>query len=72
VADPAHAVDSDDYRHFTRGSMPGNSRGTVGDIDRDVVAVFKKPGFAWGGDWGGEWRYTDPMNFELSEVKRVG
>ena len=49
-------------------NVPGNGRGTVGDIDRDVVAVFKKWGFAWGGDW----RYTDPMHFELSEVKRVG
>ncbi len=49
-------------------NVPGNGRGTVGDIDRDVVAVFKKWGFAWGGDW----RYTDPMHFELSEVKAVG
>jgi hypothetical protein len=46
----------------------GNQRGTVGEIDRDVVAVFKTWGFAWGGDW----RWTDPMHFELSEVKAVG
>ena len=32
------------------------------------MAIFEKWGFAWGGDW----RYTDPMHFELSEVKRVG
>ncbi len=49
-------------------NVPGNQRGTVGDIDRDVVAIFKTWGFAWGGDW----KYTDPMHFELSEVKRVG
>ena len=49
-------------------NVPGNGRGTVGDIDRDVVAIFKKWGFAWGGDW----RYTDPMHFELSEIKTVG
>ena len=49
-------------------NVPGNGRGTVGAIDRDVVAVFKKWGFAWGGDW----RFTDPMHFELSEVKRIG
>ncbi len=49
-------------------NVPGNQRGTVGEIDRDVVAIFKTWGFAWGGDW----RWTDPMHFELSEVKRVG
>jgi hypothetical protein len=49
-------------------NVPGNGRGTVGEIDRDVVAIFKTWGFAWGGDW----RYTDPMHFELSEVKAVG
>jgi hypothetical protein len=49
-------------------NTPGNQRGTVGEIDRDVVAIFKRWGFAWGGDW----RWTDPMHFELAEVKRVG
>ena len=49
-------------------NTPGNQRGTVGEMDRDVVAIFKTWGFAWGGDW----RWTDPMHFELSEVKRVG
>jgi hypothetical protein len=49
-------------------NVPGNGRGTVGQIDRDVVDIFKKWGFAWGGDW----RWTDPMHFELSEVKAVG
>ena len=45
-------------------NVPGNGRGTVGEMDRGVVAIFKKWGFAWGGDWG----YTDPMHFELSQV----
>jgi hypothetical protein len=49
-------------------NVPGNGRGTVGEIDRDVVAIFQKWGFAWGGDW----KYTDPMHFELAEVKRPG
>ena len=49
-------------------NVPGNGRGTVGEIDRDVVAIFKTWGFAWGGDW----RFTDPMHFELAEVKRPG
>ncbi|HYH72298.1 MAG TPA: M15 family metallopeptidase [Nocardioides sp.] len=49
-------------------NVPGNGRGTVGEIDRDVVSIFTRWGFAWGGDW----RWTDPMHFELSEVRAVG
>ncbi|WP_157559108.1 M15 family metallopeptidase [Nocardioides sp. Soil774] len=49
-------------------NVPGNGRGTVGEMDRDVVSIFKTWGFAWGGDW----RFTDPMHFELAEVKRPG
>lgn len=47
-------------------NVPGNQRGTVGEMDRDVVAIFKKWGFAWGGDW----RYTDPMHFEMARIVR--
>jgi hypothetical protein len=49
-------------------NVPGNQRGTVGEMDRQVVAIFEKWGFAWGGDWS----YTDPMHFEMAEVVRVG
>jgi hypothetical protein len=45
-------------------NVSGNQRGTVGEMDRDVVSIFKKWGFAWGGDW----RYTDPMHFEMNAV----
>ena len=45
-------------------NTPGNQRGTVGEIDRQVVSIFKKWGFAWGGDW----RYTDPMHFEMNAL----
>jgi hypothetical protein len=45
-------------------NVPENQRGTVGQMDRQVVAIFKRWGFAWGGDW----RYTDPMHFELSAL----
>jgi hypothetical protein len=45
-------------------NVPGNQRGTAGEMNRDVVDIFKKWGFAWGGDWN----YTDPMHFELSAV----
>ncbi|GAB3244777.1 M15 family metallopeptidase [Nocardioides dilutus] len=42
-------------------NVPGNQRGTVGEMDRTVVSIFKKWGFGWGGDWS----YTDPMHFEM-------
>ena len=45
-------------------NVPGNQRGTAGEMDRDVVSIFKK----WGFDWGGDWNYTDPMHFEMSSV----
>jgi hypothetical protein len=45
-------------------NVPGNQRGVPGDIGREVVAIFKKWGFAWGGDWA----WTDPMHFELAEL----
>ena len=45
-------------------NVPGNQRGTVGEIHRGVVAIFKKWGFAWGGDWS----YTDPMHFEMNRI----
>lgn len=47
-------------------NVPGNLRGTVGEISPDVVAIFKRWGFAWGGDWA----YTDPMHFELAALVR--
>jgi hypothetical protein len=45
-------------------NVPGNQRGTVGEMNREVVAIFEKWGFAWGGYWG----YTDPMHFELAQI----
>ncbi len=45
-------------------NVPGNQRGTVGEMDRSVVSIFKKWGFAWGGDW----HYTDPMHFEMNAL----
>lgn len=45
-------------------NVPGNLRGTEGEIDRRVVAIFKRWGFAWGGDWS----WTDPMHFEMAGV----
>jgi len=47
-------------------NVPGNLRGTQGEIDRRVVSIFKRWGFRWGGDWS----YTDPMHFELGALLR--
>ncbi|GAB3774817.1 hypothetical protein FB382_003952 [Nocardioides ginsengisegetis] len=45
-------------------NVPGNQRGTVGEMDRQVVAIFEK----WGFTWGGRWHYTDPMHFEMNSL----
>ena len=47
-------------------NVQDNQRGTVGKMDRRVVAIFKGWGFAWGGDW----HYTDPMHFELAHLAK--
>jgi hypothetical protein len=49
-------------------NVPGNQRGTVGEMDRSVVQIFQ----AWGFTWGGTWRYTDPMHFEANRIVRPG
>jgi hypothetical protein len=45
-------------------NVPENLRGTVGQIDRQVVSIFEK----WGFTWGGTWHFTDPMHFELNRI----
>ena len=47
-------------------NVPENQRGTVGQMNRQVVAIFQK----WGFTWGGTWHYTDPMHFELNRIVR--
>jgi hypothetical protein len=47
-------------------NVPENQRGTVGQINRDVVAIFQR----WGFTWGGTWHWTDPMHFELNRLVR--
>jgi hypothetical protein len=49
-------------------NVPGNQRGTPGEIDRTVVSIFEK----WGFTWGGTWSYTDPMHFEMNQVVTPG
>jgi hypothetical protein len=66
--DPAKGLSLHSWGIAVDLNVPGNQRGTVGEMDRQVVAIFKKWGFAWGGDWS----YTDPMHFEMSQVVRAG
>lgn len=49
-------------------NVPGNQRGTVGDMDRGIVAIFER----WGFSWGGYWKWTDPMHFELNRLVEPG
>ncbi len=66
--DPAQGLSLHTWGVAIDLNVPGNKRGTAGSIDRTVVAIFKKWGFAWGGDW----HYTDPMHFELAALVRSG
>jgi hypothetical protein len=62
--DPAKGLSLHTWGIAVDLNVQGNLRGTVGAIDRRVVDVFKRWGFAWGGDWS----YTDPMHFELAAL----
>ena len=48
--------------------MPTNQRGTRGDMDPRVVAIFERWGFRWGGTFH---TVPDPMHFELAVLMRV-
>ncbi len=64
--DPSNGLSLHSWGIAVDLNVPGNLRGTVGEIDREVVAIFKR----WGMAWGGDWRYTDPMHFEMNAVVR--
>ncbi|MGH3413110.1 MAG: M15 family metallopeptidase [Marmoricola sp.] len=49
-------------------NVPENERGTRGQMNRQVVQIFQK----WGFEWGGTWHYTDPMHFELHRIVKAG
>ncbi len=64
--DPAKGLSLHTWGIAVDLNVPGNQRGTVGQMDRQVVQIFK----SWGFSWGGDWNYTDPMHFEMSQVVR--
>ena len=41
-----------------------NLYGTPGGMHPDIVAIFEK----WGFEWGGRWDRPDPMHFELNSI----
>jgi D-alanyl-D-alanine carboxypeptidase len=40
-----------------------NSQGSAGDMDAEIVEIFRGAGFTWGGQWGG--KRKDPMHFQF-------
>jgi hypothetical protein len=40
-----------------------NAQGTAGDMDQELISIFRVAGFKWGGDWEGKTR--DPMHFQF-------
>jgi hypothetical protein len=42
-----------------------NQQGTAGNMDPQIVAVFRQAGFEWGGRWQGKKR--DPMHFQFCQ-----
>jgi hypothetical protein len=65
--DPSKGLSFHTYGTAIDLNAADNQRGGAGKMDRTVVAIFKRWGFAWGGDW----HYTDPMHFELARLVDV-
>ena len=40
-----------------------NMQGTAGNMNVEVIKIFRQAGFTWGGDWQGKTR--DPMHFQF-------
>lgn len=65
--DPNRSVSLHTWGIAVDFNVPTNMPGSRGDIDRRVVAIFKK----WGMRWGGDWSTPDPMHFELGALMTV-
>ena len=65
--DPSRGLSFHTYGTAIDLNAATNYRGIAGDMNRNVVAIFKSWGFAWGGDWN----YTDPMHFELAKLGKA-
>ena len=40
-----------------------NPQGSAGNMDAELIDIFRSAGFEWGGDWQGKAR--DPMHFQF-------
>ncbi len=40
-----------------------NPQGSAGNMDAELIDIFRRAGFEWGGDWQGKTR--DPMHFQF-------
>ena len=65
--DPARGLSLHTWGLAVDLNVPGNQRGTVGTMDPEVVRIFNRWGFAW----GGVWQDPDPMHFELARLLSV-
>jgi hypothetical protein len=65
--DPKHTVSLHTWGIAIDLNAASNGRGTRGSMDPQVVAIFKRWGFRWGGDWS----WTDPMHFELGALLKT-
>lgn len=68
ASDPSRGLSFHTFGTAIDLNAADNYRGIAGAMDRTVVAIFKRWGFAWGGDWS----YTDPMHFELAKLVEPG
>jgi hypothetical protein len=62
--DPSHPISLHTWGIAIDLDSATNGRGTRGTMDPQVVQIFKRWGFRWGGDWS----WTDPMHFELGAL----
>jgi hypothetical protein len=44
-------------------NLETNAQGTSGGMNPDVVEIFRRFAFKWGGDWSG--KSKDPMHFQF-------
>jgi hypothetical protein len=62
--DPSRALSMHAFGLAVDLNVSSNQLGTKGDMDRRVVAIFERWGFAW----GGRWSPPDSMHFELARL----